>query len=91
MTDTPVIFGRPDTRPGSAGSTVLVWCAHCNRNHVHGRHISAPGCDYDMLRPQRHRCTCPIGSGNGHRVAHCHKPGSPYENTGYVIKEIAPA
>jgi hypothetical protein len=26
------------------------------------------------------------GAGAGHRLAHCHKPGSPYERTGYFIE-----
>lgn len=29
--------------------------------------------------------------GNGHRVAHCHKPNSPYDWTGYFIRYIGDA
>lgn len=25
------------------------------------------------------------GQGEGHRAAHCEKPGSPYKDTGYVL------
>ena len=32
-------------------------------------------------------CTCPVGTGNGHRVAHCHCRCSPYDNTGYDLEE----
>ncbi len=30
------------------------------------------------------------GRGDGHRVAHCHRPGSPYDRTGYVLVEVGP-
>jgi hypothetical protein len=26
------------------------------------------------------------GKGEGHRIAHCHKPESPFEKTGYILK-----
>lgn len=29
--------------------------------------------------------------GDGHRVAHCHKPNSPYDRSGYFIRYIGPA
>lgn len=35
-------------------------------------------------------CTCPMGSGDGHRVAHCHKRDSAYYDHGYVLHEVAP-
>jgi hypothetical protein len=28
------------------------------------------------------------GRGDGHRVAHCFKPDSPYKRHGYVLKEV---
>lgn len=36
-------------------------------------------------------CTCPLGSGDGHRVAHCwnRQPGSYYEH-GYILHEVEP-
>jgi hypothetical protein len=36
-------------------------------------------------------CTCPMGSGDGHRVAHCwnREPGSYYEH-GYILHEVEP-
>jgi len=36
-------------------------------------------------------CTCPIGSGDGHRVAHCwnREPGSYYEHR-YILHEVEP-
>ena len=29
--------------------------------------------------------------GDGHRVAHCHKPNSPYDRSGYFIRYVGPA
>lgn len=29
--------------------------------------------------------------GDGHRVAHCHKPNSPYSRSGYIIRYVGPA
>ncbi len=26
------------------------------------------------------------GQGDGHRVAHCNDPGSPFQKTGYILK-----
>lgn len=36
-------------------------------------------------------CTCPIGSGDGHRAPHCwnRKPGHYYEH-GYILREVEP-
>lgn len=35
---------------------------------------------------------CNGGSdGDGHRAAHCYKPGSPYDRTGYIIQYVGPA
>jgi hypothetical protein len=28
------------------------------------------------------------GQGEGHRVAHCSKPDSPYERTGYILQHV---
>jgi hypothetical protein len=28
---------------------------------------------------------------DGHRVAHCHRPNSPYDRSGYVLRFIGPA
>jgi hypothetical protein len=46
---------------------------------------------WDMLRPGKYPCTCPPGSGDGHRVAHCHDRNSPYDDTGYIAVEMPPA
>lgn len=35
-------------------------------------------------------CTCPMGSGDGHRVAHCWKEDSPYFRHGYILHEVEP-
>ena len=33
-------------------------------------------------------CTCPVGSADGHRVAHCWNTQSPYWATGYRLHEV---
>ena len=33
-------------------------------------------------------CTCPFGSGDGHRVAHCWKTDSAYWRHGYILHEV---
>jgi predicted GIY-YIG superfamily endonuclease len=78
----PVLQGRID------GAHVVVWCEHCNREHSHGRHDPNSGCKHLMSKDDV-PCTCPVGSGDGHRVAHCHDPNSPYHDGGYTIEELA--
>jgi hypothetical protein len=53
----------------------------------HGRHDAATGCRFDGMRPHAHPCTCPPGTGDGYRVAHCHTGESPYSDTGYIVVE----
>jgi hypothetical protein len=49
------------------------------------------GCTYNPDVPGgRGTCTCPMGSGDGHRVAHCWKPDSGYYDHGYILHEVAP-
>lgn len=31
------------------------------------------------------------GPGDGHRVAHCADPASPYEGSGYILRQTLPA
>lgn len=53
------------------------------------RHAS---CTYNGKVPGgRGFCTCPMGSGDGHRVAHCwnREPGGYYDH-GYVLHEVEP-
>lgn len=38
----------------------------------------------------RGTCTCPMGSGDGHRAADCHNRGSGWYEHGYVLHEVAP-
>jgi hypothetical protein len=78
----PILLGRGD------GASLDVWCPHCQRDHHHGRHDPATGCRYDNLRPHRGPCTCPPGTGDGHRAAHCHSRHSPYDDTGYIAVEV---
>ena len=80
----PVLGGLAD------GAYISVWCSYCKRDHQHGRHDAATGCRWDSLRPEVASCTCPPGTGDGHRVAHCHDSDSPYADTGYIVKEILP-
>lgn len=81
MTDTkPVIFAY------RKGWHLVFHCSFCRRDHHHGVCSGDPKC------PAQHRsrpkaCTCPIGSGDGHRVAHCANQESPYRKTGYHLVE----
>lgn len=67
------------------GFNAVVWCEHERRWHYHGCCIG--NCATKTLRGP---CKCPIGSADGHRVAHCACPHSPYEETGYILREIGP-
>ncbi len=35
-------------------------------------------------------CTCPVGSGDGHRVAHCGNRENGYYEHGYILHEVEP-
>jgi hypothetical protein len=49
------------------------------------------GCTYNHLVPGgRGFCTCPAGSGDGHRVAHCWKRDGAYYDRGYILHEVEP-
>ncbi len=77
----PVLLGRQSDH----GTQIDVWCAHCGREHYHGRHDPRTNCRFNGLSGI---CTCPPGSGDGHRVAHCHDDQSPYDRAGYIVVEI---
>jgi hypothetical protein len=48
-------------------------------------------CTYnDRVPGGRGVCTCPAGSGDGHRVAHCWNTDSAYYKHGYVLHEVEP-
>lgn len=72
------------------GTQLSVWCGYCNREHRHSRHDPDTGCTAYDKRTHRFRaaCTCPPGTGDGHRVAHCHDADSPYADSGYVLREV---
>ena len=79
--------------PGWGGRTLLAWCPYCHKEHVHGRHGAIEWCGEDCpcaLHADlhgRHRCTCPVGSGDGPREAHCRRDsGSPFK--GYWVTEV---
>lgn len=81
MDSMPVLSGARS----EDGVHIIVWCHYCNRDHTHGRHAGGSlDCAFDGYRG---RCTCPVGAGDGHRVAHCSDPDSPYRETGYIVKE----
>lgn len=70
-----------------------VWCDHEQRWHTHGGCWS-PDCPRTQAllasRYTDRSCTCPPGTGNGHRCAHCGCPHSPYDLTGYTLREVGP-
>lgn len=82
--------GRPilDAVVSADGINAKVWCRFCRRWHLHGHHDSnTPDCPLTSIS-RGARCTCPIGTGDGHRWAHCHNNSSPYNETGYVLREV---
>lgn len=76
----------PPTLPGrrsNDGRTLLVDCPGCGRQHTHGRHTAADGCLAEVS--DRNPCTCPTGTGDGHRAPHCGNGSMP---RGYIVEEI---
>ncbi len=74
------------------GNSITFPCEYCRATHWHGAHGSCDGCGCHLHEDiLGWPCTCPIGAGNGHRVAHCWNPKSPYKVTGYVLVEVAAA
>ena len=75
------------------GSLLTFWCPWCRRQHYHGAHgCHDPQCACTLHQDYRFGwdpCTCPIGTGNGHRCAHCTEPSSPFKATGYIVREVA--
>ena len=75
------------------GSRLVFRCQFCRRRHYHGVHVEP--CHPECACPRHGRpfsqlpCWCHLGAGNGHRGAHCRKPGSPYKATGYYLREVA--
>lgn len=69
---------------------LLVWCDHEHRWHTHGRCLGsmAVDCPHGQRQYEGVPCTCRVGSGNGHRVAHCACPRSPLKATGYRLREV---
>lgn len=66
------------------GLQLWVWCAHESTWHRHGS-----GCTCEERR-ELDPCTCPLGTGDSHRGAHCYCVASPYAGTGYVLQEVGP-
>jgi hypothetical protein len=54
------------------GTQLVFFCPYCRADHFHG--VGTPG--------------GPVGCGDGHRVAHCHRPDSLYLRAGYVLREV---
>lgn len=48
-------------------------------------------CTFDSRYPGgRGICTCPMGSGDGHRAPHCWRDDSGYKQRGYLLHEVEP-
>jgi hypothetical protein len=48
-------------------------------------------CRYDDRYPGgRGLCTCPVGSGDGHRSPHCGNRDGEYYSNGYILHEVHP-
>jgi hypothetical protein len=90
-----VLAGPPVIEAVREGRVQLTFrCPYCRASHYHGRHGSCHGCGCPLhgdLHNGRAICTCPVGSGDGHRVAHCWTESSPYRKTGYVLREVTPS
>jgi hypothetical protein len=81
---------RPDSPTLNAyrtpdGYELRVWCDHCCDWHDHTAHRGDPDCH--QTRTGQLPCTCPPGSGDGHREAHC-PPDSGYWTSGYILREV---
>ena len=65
-------------------------CDHCRRWDWHGRCEGncTPERSNGRMPKQGDPCLCPLGSGNGHRVAHCHCRESQYDHGGYTLVEV---
>jgi len=72
----PNALAYPELPAEDTGQQLRVWCGHCRAWHYHGRGV--PG------GAPRSRAAY------GHRAAHCHRPGSPYRETGYVLVALDP-
>ena len=86
--------GMPVVRAVRQGKQLTFWCPFSRVNHYHGAHsIRCDSCGCPLHEGTYWRghgaCTCPPGAGNGHRVAHCWDPKSPFRKTGYIVREVA--
>lgn len=82
--DVPVLdaYRHPD------GVHITTWCPHERRWHQHGICRQQPGCArLDASSYDGRGCTCPPGSGDGHRGAHCTCRQTPYAS-GYYLREV---
>jgi hypothetical protein len=81
--------------PSRGGRSLTIWCPYCHREHWHGRHGADEwcgpqcGCELHTDLHGWHACTCPVGSGDGHRRAHC-ATDTPFRPGGYFIREVTP-
>jgi len=80
--DCPVLDAYRD------GVHLMVWCEHERRWHSHG--VCAGTCAPRRRNRLASACECPPGAGDGHRVAHCGCPHSPYYADGYRLHEVGP-
>lgn len=92
MNDTETPRPVPDAYDTGDG-LLMAWCEHERRWHTHGRcgpYKNDSTCLHARRPVAGTKCTCPPGNGDGHRVAHCSCPRSPYQARGYVLREVGP-
>lgn len=79
----PVVYAR------RLGVQLTFRCPHCKRHHWHGAHSTrCHGCGCELHDGRGYACTCPVGAGDGQRMAHCDQD-SPFYRTGYIVREVA--
>lgn len=80
--DDNVVRLRPEAEDDFTKQMRRLWRSYVKRFQQCTFNDRAPG--------GRGICTCPMGSGDGHRVAHCWNRKGGYYEHGYILHEVAP-